>query len=445
MLVESACDLVSPDDQMTGGPDESDHSKTMTAHLLCVGDELLIGQVVNTNAAWLGRRLGDVGVRVERCEAVRDDAGAIDEALQHALSAGADVVIFTGGLGPTHDDLTVSAIAASLGLGLRFDAGAFDTAAEKIRARGREVTAGHRALGMVPEGFEPLPNPKGLAPGLWGKAAGGTTVVALPGVPYEMEAIAEAHVLPRLRAVAGEHAVLHHTFQTVGEGETALAKRIGDPAALPGAGGAALTLAFLPALGTVRVRITAHGEGESVGRALREVANHVRSALGPSVFSEDDLPLEAVVGRMLLERKLWIATGESCTGGAVAARLTSVAGASRYVRGGVVAYDNSAKSALLGVPEELLRDHGAVSEPVARAMAAGARRAMGADVGIAVTGVAGPGGGTPRKPVGTVWLAVDAPAGARAVRHQLTTEREINVALATMLALDLVRRSLRAA
>jgi nicotinamide-nucleotide amidase len=236
--------------------------------------------------------------------------------------------------------------------------------------------------------------------------------------------------------------VLHHTFQTVGEGETALATRIGDPSALPGATEADLTLAFLPAMGTVRVRLSAQGDEGVALNALEAAVVHVRAALGPAVFSEDETPLEAVVGMLLAERGLWIATGERCTGGAVAARLTSVAGASRYVRGAVVAYDNSAKTALLGVSEELLRTHGAVSEPVALAMAAGARHALGADVAVATTGIAGPGGGTAEKPVGTIFLAVDAPAGARAVRHRLTTDREINVGLATMLALDLVRRAL---
>jgi nicotinamide-nucleotide amidase len=251
----------------------------------------------------------------------------------------------------------------------------------------------------------------------------------------------EAHVLPMLREAAGGRVGLHHTVHTVGEGETALAARIGPPDALRERAGGEVALAFLPAMGTVRVRLSAAGEETTARGVLERAAGHVRSALGGSVFSEDGRSLEQVVGEMLFGRGLWLATAESCTGGAVVARLTSVPGASRYVRGAVVAYDNAVKERVLGVDPAALRQHGAVSEPVALAMAAGARRMLGADVGLATTGVAGPTGGSDEKPVGTIYIAIDSPAGRRATRHLLTKDREMNIALATMLALDLVRRA----
>jgi nicotinamide-nucleotide amidase len=344
-----------------------DHPIPLTALLLSIGDELLIGQVVNTNAAWLGQRLGEAGVSVAAGEVIADDVDAIGGAVRRAVAAGANVVVLTGGLGPTHDDLTVEALARALERSLRFDDGAFEAAAQKIRARGRDVTDRHRRLGMVPEGFEALPNPRGLAPGLWGEVDG-TIVVAMPGVPYEMQAITEAHVLPRLRERAGDDAVLHHTFQTVGEGETALAARIGDVQALaPGHHTVDLRLAFLPALGTVRVRLSARGPEAGARRVLATAADRVRAALGPALFAEGDASLEAVLGQRLLDQALHIGIAESCTGGAVLARLTSVPGASRYVLGGIVAYGNRAKEALLGVPGDLIRHHGAVSEAVALA------------------------------------------------------------------------------
>jgi nicotinamide-nucleotide amidase len=410
-----------------------------TAIHLTVGDELLIGQIVNTNAARLGEALGLAGVTVARMETVGDDVGVIRRALERALDE-APLVVVTGGLGPTHDDVTVQAVAETLGRPVVFDPALMAEVEAKFAARGRPVRPAHRAFAERPEGFEALPNPKGMAPGLWGTRDDGRAVVVLPGVPHEMEAILAAHVLPRAQALAGGHAVLHRTLLTAGEGETALAERLGDLSDVLAGG---TTLAFLPGLGTVRLRLSVRSADPAAAQATLDRATaRLRRDLGDLVFGEDDDTLEGVVGAMLAARGLTLAVAESCTGGAVAARLTSAPGASRYFLGGVVAYGNAVKADRLGVEEAALREHGAVSEPVARQMAAGVRAALGADLAVATTGIAGPTGGTPEKPVGLVWLGYADADGTHAVRLQLTADRTANIALSTAAALNLVRRQL---
>ena len=411
----------------------------MNAIILTVGDELLIGQVVNTNAAWLGEQLGLAGMTVARMETVGDDVAAIRRALERGLDE-AEVVVVTGGLGPTHDDVTMRAVADGLGREVVLRPELLAEVEAKLAARGRPMRPAHRVFAEVPEGFEALQNPRGMAPGLWGARDDGRLVVVMPGVPHEMEAICTQHVLPRLRARAGDAVVLHRTLLTAGEGEAALAERLGDLSDVLTDG---VTLAFLPGLGGVRLRLTVRGADRAAAQeALDRHAARLRRDLGALVFGEDDDTLEGVVGAMLAERGLTLAVAESCTGGAVAARITSVPGASRYFVGGVVAYGNAVKARQLGVEEAVLREQGAVSEPVARQMAAGARTALGADLAVSTTGIAGPTGGTPEKPVGLVWLGYADAAGTHAVRLQLTTDRAVNVGLAATAALNLVRRQL---
>ena len=417
----------------------------MTGHLLTVGDEILLGQIVNTNAAWLGERLAGAGVDLRRAETVGDDAGAIRTALERAYADGAAVVVVTGGLGPTHDDVTKAAVAQVFGRALEFHQDLLDAIDARYTARGRTMPAIGRVMAEVPAGFDVLDNPKGTAPGLWGEREPGgrrspragrrEVVVVLPGVPYEMEAITEASVLPRLRDLQ-DGVVLSRTLLTVGKGESDLAGMLDGWAAPPG-----LALAYLPSLGTVRLRVTARGPDRDAAQALvDEAAGAIRGRLGTLVFGEGATTLEAVVNDLLAERGRTVAFAESCTGGAVAARVASVPGASRVLRGGVVAYDNAVKADVLGVASATLDAHGSVSEATALEMARGVRSRLGADVGVATTGVAGPGGGTPEKPVGTVWLAYVDGEGERAVRLQLTRDRAVNVGLTTTAALDLLRR-----
>lgn len=411
----------------------------MHAVLLTIGDEILIGQIVDTNASWLGQALTLAGVTVIRRETVGDDTAAIQAVLDRAYRD-ADLVVVTGGLGPTHDDVTREAVADFFGVDLRHDPEVMEALAARFKARGRRMSPLVQAMAEVPDGFEVLSNSKGTAPGLWGERVENgrsQVVVLMPGVPHEMQAITTAHVLPRLRARTNG-GLVHKTLLTVGEGETNLADLMGDLDDLFQDG---LALAFLPALGTVRLRLTARGTDRAAAQTVldRGIAR-LRRDLGDYLFGEDEDTLEAVLGRMLAKRGLSLSTAESCTGGAVAARITSVPGASRYFHGGVVAYDNAVKQSVLGISADVLAAHGAVSEPVARAMAEGVRARMGTDLGVATTGIAGPTGGTPDKPVGTIWLGYAGPDGSHAVRLQLGTDRTINIGFSTTTALNLVRR-----
>jgi len=408
----------------------------MTALLLTVGDEILLGQITDTNAAWLGAHLPAAGVHVMRGESVGDTREAIVGALAGATER---VVIVTGGLGATTDDLTREAVAAFAGRDLVFRPDLYDGLAAFYRDRGRPVPeAAAHVMAHAPDGFEALDNPVGTAPGLWGDVTVGgrdVTLILLPGVPREMRAIAEASVLPRLAARADE-AVAWRTLLTIGVPETEVSAML-DGVALP----AGLGWAFLPSVGSVRVRVTGVGpDRAAVEAAVARAADAARTALGDLVAGEGADTLEGVVLDALAARGWTLATAESCTGGAIAAALTGVPGASRVFAGGIVAYGNPVKTAQLGVPEGLLETHGAVSEPVVRAMAEGVRAATGANVGVSATGVAGPGGGTPEKPVGTVWIAVASPAGTTAQLLRLSPDRATNIARTVVAALDLVRR-----
>ena len=412
----------------------------MTGHLLTVGDEILLGQIVDTNAAWLGEHLAAAGVDVRRSETVGDDHADIVAALTRATADGAAVLVVTGGLGPTHDDVTKAAVAQVFGRELEFRPDVLAQIEARYAGRGRTMPAVGRVMAEVPAGFEALPNPRGSAPGLWGKRTvdGRRQVVAvMPGVPHEMEAIAQGSVLPRL-VERQDGVVLSRTLLTVGKGESDLAERIAETArALPDD----LRLAYLPSTGQVRIRVTARGADRAgAQRDLDRATGAIRASLGRLVFGEGTETLEGVVLDGLADAGRTLAVAESCTGGAISARLTSVAGASRAMRGGVVAYSNAAKRDLLGVDADVIEAEGAVSEAVALQLAAGVRARLAADVGLAVTGIAGPTGGTPGKPVGTVWLAYDDGDTARAVRLQLTPDRGVNIALSTTAALDLVRR-----
>ncbi|MDX1532325.1 MAG: competence/damage-inducible protein A [Rhodothermales bacterium] len=419
----------------------------MNASLLTIGDELLIGQVVNTNGTWIGERLSALGIEVVRAVTVGDEEERIERELRQALGE-SDLVVLTGGLGPTHDDVTKRAVADELGVELEFHEELLAEVEGKFAARGRTMAAANRLLAEVPAGFEPLPNPKGTAPGLWfdGEVEGRRrAVVILPGVPYEMEALMEGAVLPRLLDRLDGAGAVQKTLLTVGKGESDLAEQLG---ALDGwlgraSDGTTLRLAFLPSPGAVRLRLTATGpERAAAGARLAEAERHVRDRLGDLLFGEGDDTLEAVVGRMLRERDLSLATAESCTGGLLGHLITNVPGASAYYHGGAVVYGNDQKVLLLRVDPEAIEREGAVSEPVARQLAEGVRMRLHADIGIATTGIAGPGGGTPEKPVGTIWLGYADDQGSYAVRLQLATDRDLNKRLGAMAALNLVRRQL---
>ncbi len=414
----------------------------MKATLLTIGDELLIGQVVNTNAAWLGEQLNGLGVEVVRAVSLGDDETAIRHELEQALAA-SDLVILTGGLGPTRDDITREVVAGYFGVPLHLDPQILENIRERFRRRGRVMAAINERVALVPEGFEPLANPVGSAPGLWRVEEGGgrkRIVVLVPGVPRELKAIYHEEIVPRLRDQESLRVILHRTLLTAGIGESNLQERIGD---LSDYLGLELRLASLPSADSVRLRLTATGtDRAALEAALERLEAHLRERIGPYLYGTGDDTLEAALGRMLAERGLTIAVAESCTGGLVLHRLTNTSGSSAYVVGGVVAYSNDVKMSALGVEEEALAQHGAVSEVVARQMARGVCKHLGADVGISTTGVAGPTGGTPEKPVGTVWIGYADARGDFAQFNRFGKDRAMNKTRSATAALDLARRQI---
>lgn len=392
--------------------------------LVTVGDELLLGQTVDTNAAWLGRELGPRGFRVVRRHTVADDAEEIQRAVDDGLGT-ADVVLLTGGLGPTADDLTREAVAELLERPLGLDEELLADLEERFRSRGfDELPAKNVSQARVPEGATPLENPRGTAPGLVLETEGGRIVALLPGVPGEMKAIFRDGLGPILeeRFRTRLEPVQHRTIHTTGIAESVLGERVED--ALPEEMGP-VSVAFLPDERGVDLRLTARS---SSAEGAQGWLDRIEEALDPVVadfrFESESGDLVEALARALQGSGRTLAVAESCTGGLMAKRITDRPGASGYFLGGVVAYADAVKTLGLGVDPHLLERVGAVSEDVALAMARGVAERFGADVGVAVTGIAGPGGGTEEKPVGTVWYSVCVDGRAVARRERFMGDRE---------------------
>lgn len=409
------------------------------ASILTIGDELLLGQKLDTNAHWLSDQLTQGGFLVVQKKNINDTFSGITRAIATAFSV-ADVVVMTGGLGPTKDDVTKKAIARFFQDNLQENPEVTRHLEQLFLAKGREMTDGNRQQAWVPSRCAVLHNAVGTAPGMW-MSHKGKVLISMPGVPYEMKQIFSEIALPRLQKHFRTAKTVMHKVQTVGMPESILAKKIEDwENQLP----KNVQLAYLPHFSQVTLRLTARGTAPEALRAMLEAeAKKLDHYIGKYIYGTGDAQLEAVLGELLLEKGATVATAESCTGGQVAHKISSIAGASCYFLGGIVAYSNEIKHKLLGVPEGVLQQYGAVSEETARAMAEGTRRATGADYGIATTGVAGPGGGSPEKPVGTVWLGLATPEGTKARKLQLTQKRDLNVNISTVQALEFLRRELR--
>lgn len=418
----------------------------MKVSILSIGDELLIGQITNTNAAWIGAEFSAAGIEVVEQLTVGDDARAIGEALEHCR-ARSEVVIVTGGLGPTHDDVTVEAVAARLGLSLTLDRDWLSRMEQYFKSLGRGMPPGNEKQAMLPEGAERIDNDCGTAPGAWIESAG--FIIALtPGVPYEMQSMLKRVILPRLAARVKGVARVQKTIYTTGVGESALAAKCEqlDPP-LSSQLTENLKLAWLPSPLGVRLRLTASAPTEAQAvAALSRFEAHLLKAAAPYVFGEapgtGEVLLEAVVGEMLRAGKLTVAVAESCTGGLAGSRLTNIPGSSSYFVGGIIVYSNDVKTSTLGVSAEVLTKFGAVSEECARAMAEGAREMFKADIGLAVTGIAGPEGGSPEKPVGLVWIALAGASGTIARKFLFERDRARNRERAAQAALEMLRRRL---
>jgi len=410
----------------------------MKVEIINTGTELLIGDVINTNAAWLGQRLVEVGLQVERSTCVPDGL-AIQNALREACGR-ADVIIVTGGLGPTSDDVSREAAGGVLGLPLVLDEGVYQGLVEYFGRRGKPVNEHNRRQAMVVEGGVVLPNPNGTAPGLHLPAALGEPVgiscdiFLLPGPPRELKPMVIQEVEPLLRSLlpGGEdRACQYFKFTGIGESDISMALQPGLEA-IPG-----LEIGYCLGKGDVDVRLGGTAAG------LVQAAELCRDKLGEFLISDDRRLVEEVVVDLLLGKNQWVATAESCTGGFIANRITNVSGASQVFGHGFVTYANEAKTQHLGVPAELIAQHGAVSEQVAAAMAEGCLHESGADHALAVTGIAGPTGGTPEKPSGTVYIALASKGAPVAVRKRwYSGERERFKIMTSQTALDFLRRRL---
>ena len=413
----------------------------MNIHIITIGDELLIGQIIDTNSAKMAQMLLEIGAKVIARTAVGDDHEAIINALRIA-TAQADIVLVTGGLGPTKDDITKKAIADFYGTGFVFHQPTLDRLNKILERLGKPLTEALRTQCFMPQNATVLTNKMGTAPGMWFEEDG-KVVVSMPGVPFEMEYLMQHEVLPRLQAKFDATPTAHRTLFTAGEGESVLAEYLKDfEEKLP----PQVKLAYLPSIARVRLRLTVSDEDMAiVEKKLDEKFREMEGLLPPQVIAgRGDDSLESVIGDILKAQSLTLSTAESCTGGYLAHLITSVPGSSAYFMGSVVSYANAVKMNQLGVKPETLEQHGAVSEQTVREMVAGAIRLLGTDVAVATSGIAGPDGGTPEKPVGTVWIAVG--DGERIVTKKLnlSKNRLVNIQYSGYTALNLLRLFLSA-
>jgi nicotinamide-nucleotide amidase len=412
----------------------------MDLELITIGDELLLGFTVDTNAVHIARTLADLGVRVTRRATVGDTPADIVDAVRTALDR-TGAVLTTGGLGPTADDRTHESLALAFGRELVLNEPARDALAERWQQRfGRPMPDSNVRQFMLPHGANVLTNRHGSAPGIWLEDDAGRFVATMPGVPREMRGLLAEEIVPRLLARAGDATatvVRSRTLRTTGISESACADRLAEFR------GAVhdVPLSYLPGLDGVDLRLTISGvSSEYADATLARAGATVRERVGDWIYGEGDDDLAALVLEALRAHGHTIAVAESCTGGLLGARLTAIPGSSSQMLGGIIAYDNRIKVEQLGVAPSLVAEHGAVSEPVARAMASGVRERLGADVGVGITGIAGPGGGSAEKPVGTVWVAVDVAGMVHAVKPVLPGDRAEIRHRATQIALDRLRR-----
>jgi len=410
----------------------------MVAEIISIGDELLIGQVINTNASWMGELLNRNGINVRQIKAIPDNKKAIIEAIDSGFKS-AELILLTGGLGPTKDDITKHTLCEYFDTKLIFNEEAYRRIQEIFQLRNFKVTAVNKAQADLPESCTPLKNINGTASGMWFEK-NGKVLVSMPGVPFEMKPMMENEVIPRVKAKYNTPVILHKTIMTQGVGESFLAKRIEDwENSLP----QNIKLAYLPQPGIVRLRLSATGENkEKCQKVIADLLEKLNLLIGDIIFGYDDILLEEAVGESLKLHQKTVATAESCTGGYIAHLLTSIAGSSNYFKGSAVTYANEIKENILGVSHEDLEKHGAVSETVVKQMALGAKEKFGTDYAIATSGIAGPDGGTEEKPVGTTWISIAGPKGILAEKHHFGEHRGRNIRRAALTALFMLKKEI---
>ncbi len=408
------------------------------AEIITIGDELLIGQVVDTNSAWIGKELNEIGIKVRQITSIGDDEEQILSTLNDAAKR-ANVVLITGGLGPTKDDITKRTLCKYFNTGLRFNEPSLEIIQSIFKSRGRELTEINRKQAEVPANCTVLINKLGTAPGMMFEEKG-VIYISMPGVPVEMKGIMTDSVLPELKVRFSLPPIIHKTILTQGIGESFLSERISDwEDNLP----SNMKLAYLPAAGMVRLRITASGQEEKLLRfEVNEQVELLKPIINEFIYGYDDDKLEVLIGKLLFEQRMTISTAESCTGGFIAHRITSVPGSSEYYQGSVIAYSNEIKVKELNVDVDLLEAYGAVSQEVVTAMAKNALIRLKSDYAIATSGIAGPGGGTTLKPVGTVWLAIATHDKVITRKLQLGRYRDRVILETSNHALNLLRKML---
>ncbi len=407
----------------------------MQTIIISVGEELLIGQTINTNAAWIAAQLNQVGLEVREVRVITDKKTEILRCLREAEDL-ADLVLITGGLGPTRDDVTRDALCEYFDCGLVLNEHVLGDITTYMEMRGRKITDVNRGQAMVPEKAFVIRNPYGTAPGLWFRQRG-RSFIAMPGVPYEMKEMVLKHIVPALAKTPGGQHIVHKTVLTHGVGESLLLELIADwENNLP----VELQVAYLPSAGIVKLRLTGKGNNKEalvaiIGREL----DKLKQIIPEYIWGFDNDSLEGVTGRLLVKKRKSLATAESCTGGYIAHKITSVPGSSAYFKGSIVAYENQAKEHLLGVSHELLHTQGAVCRQVAEDMATGARQTLEADYAIGVTGIAGPDGGSKSKPVGTTWIAIAGEHKVISQQFAFGDNRERNISRAANAALAMLK------
>jgi len=408
----------------------------MNVNIVTIGDEILIGQIIDTNSAWMGQQLNLVGAEVSAIHSVSDTKEGIINALETALKQ-ADVVLMTGGLGPTKDDITKKTIANYFGADMIFHEPSWERIQGLFKRWGRSTTPAHREQCFMPSTAQILFNKMGTAPGMWFEVDG-KVVVSMPGVPYEMKYLMEFEVIPKLVDYFPGKPIAHRTILTVGEGESRIAAKLTQiEEGLPNF----VKLAYLPNLGNVRLRLSAIAEnGEDIETILDQKAKEIEALIPELIYGYGTETLEETMGGVLKNKGLTLSTAESCTGGFLAHKITKVSGCSAYYKGSVVAYANETKQNLLAVSQETLENHGAVSEQTVREMVIGVLKTMNTDIGISISGIAGPSGGTPDKPVGTIWLAIGNKDHVETLKLQIGKDRLRNIEYTAIQGLNLIRQ-----
>ncbi|MDQ3392806.1 MAG: competence/damage-inducible protein A [Bacteroidota bacterium] len=412
--------------------------KSINAEIITIGDEILYGQILDTNTHWLSIELDRIGVRIVRKTTIGDQEGQILQVFSEAESR-ADIILITGGLGPTNDDLTKPTLSKYFNSPLKINDQALKELTELFQERGKELTALNRKQAELPECCKMIPNKNGTAAGMWFEKDG-KIFVSMPGVPHEMKAMMESSILPALKKQFQTPVIFHKMIKTVGIGESWLSDLIKNwENNLP----ANIKLAYLPSIGHVKLRLTA--SGNSLELLKQEVDEQIKLLLPFAekyIYGYDNTTLEEAVGQLLKNTNQTIATAESCTGGAIAKQITSVPGSSAYFRGGIIPYHNDIKEEILGVEKSTLISFGAVSEETVKEMAINVRKLLNASIGIASSGIAGPSGGTKEKPVGTVWVAYSSEGTTFAKKLMLGNDRTVNIEQTIIAVLNLVRLQL---